>query len=84
MDDTWAWPVHGLRHPPAHGSSGWYLWTGELRADHDFFRPLHVRHVIEACPPVERFLHLAPGFRFLVAQDYEDVWFDAALLRTDD
>jgi hypothetical protein len=25
-----AWPLHGLRHPPENGASGWYIWTGEL------------------------------------------------------
>ncbi|WP_455835850.1 immunity protein Imm33 domain-containing protein [Pseudarthrobacter siccitolerans] len=28
ISNDWDWPVHGLRHPPADGTSGWYVWTG--------------------------------------------------------
>ena len=34
----------------------------------------------EWCPAVLPYLSLPPGFRFLIAPDYEDVWEDAALL----
>jgi hypothetical protein len=39
ISNDWDWPVHGLRHPPAGGTSGWYVWTGELLADDDFSSP---------------------------------------------
>lgn len=83
MTGTWAWPVHGLRHPATPDFSGWYVWSGELHEDTDFFHPWHVTHLIEACPAVKRFLHLDPGFRFLLTLDYEDVWFDETLLHID-
>jgi hypothetical protein len=74
-------PLNGLRHPPEGDTTGWYIWAGEeLSADPDFFVPLHVDHLANWCPDAIRYLGLPPGWRFLVAGDYEDVWYDASLL----
>jgi hypothetical protein len=74
-------PINGLRHLPQGDTNGWYLWCGErMSSDPDFFAPLHTRHLIERCPAVLKFLGLPPGYRFLVAGDYVDLWFDASLL----
>jgi len=76
----WDWPVHGLRHPPEKGTSGWYVWTGEWSDADDLFKPLHTAHLIERCPEITKFLDLPPGSRFLIAPGYEDVWTDESLL----
>jgi hypothetical protein len=76
----WEWPVHGLRHPPSQGTSGWYVWTGDLAASDDFFQPWHQAHLVERCPQVAHLLQLPPGSRFLVAPGHEDVWEDTTLL----
>jgi hypothetical protein len=74
-------PINGLRHAPAGDTSGWYIWAGEeLSEDEHFFQPLHVEHLNEWRPDIEKYLGLAPGWRFLIASNYEDVWFDASLL----
>lgn len=74
-------PVNGLRHPPESGTNGWYIWAGEEFDDSpEFFSALHVRHIPEIRPEVAPYLALPPGWRFLVAPDYEDVWFDESLL----
>jgi hypothetical protein len=74
-------PVNGLRHPPEGDTSGWYLWAGEeFSSDPGFFRPVHIEHVGEMRPEVLKYLALPPGWRFLIAGDYEDVWFDESLL----
>jgi hypothetical protein len=74
-------PINGLRHPPEGRTNGWYIWFGEeLRTDADFFVPLHAYHLDEACPEVLKFLALPAGYRFLVAPNHEDVWYDPALL----
>jgi hypothetical protein len=74
-------PLNGMRHLPERGTCGWYLWAGEdLSQDDDFFVPLHVMHVGEWTPEVIPYLALPPGWRFLIAPGYEDVWFDEALL----
>ena len=74
-------PINGLRHPQSDDTTGWYIWAGEqLQDDPDFFRPLHVSHLGEWCPEVRKFLGLPPGWRFLVAGEYENVWFDESLL----
>lgn len=74
-------PINGLRHLPAGDTTGWYIWAGEeLSDDPNFFVPLHVEHLVEWCPDALRFLGLPPGWRFLVAGEYEDVWEDASLL----
>lgn len=74
-------PINGLRHPPQGDTTGWYIWAGEeLSTDPDFFQPLHVSHLKEWCPQIMRFLGLPPGWRFLLAAEYEDVWEDQSLL----
>jgi hypothetical protein len=74
-------PLNGLRHPQEHDTCGWYLWAGEeMSAAEDFFKPMHVYHLIKRCPNTLKYLALPAGWRFLVAGDYEDVWFDAKLL----
>ena len=42
--------------------------------------PRHVSHLRDRLPEVEQYLGLAPGWRFLITPDYEDVWFDESLL----
>jgi len=74
-------PVNGLRHPPEGDTSGWYLWAGEeLSSAPEFFRPVHIEHLNELHPEIVKFLALPPGWRFLIAGDYEDVWYDESLL----
>lgn len=75
-------PINGLRHTPAAGTTGWYIWAGDTLSDApDFFEPLHVEHIETWCPRVLPYLALEPGWRFLVADGYEDVWRDDTLLR---
>ena len=76
-------PINGLRHPPESGGSGWFIWTGgEIdQADGTFFQPMHLAHVGSAYPAVVPYLALPPGWRFLIAPDHEDVWFDGSLLK---
>jgi hypothetical protein len=74
-------PINGLRHPPQGDTTGWYIWSGEeLSMDIDFFVPIHTFHLNERCPKIIKYLGLGPGWRFLLAPDQEDVWFDAGLL----
>jgi hypothetical protein len=73
-------PLHGLRHPPEDGTNGWYLWRGEYSQDPEFFVPLHIDHLDEWCPDAMPYLALPPGWRFLLAPDHEDVWFESSLL----
>ncbi len=75
-------PVNGLPHKPEGDTSGWYIWAGEqLSDDPGFFVPLHVEHLAEWCPAAIPYLALPPGWRFLVATGYEDVWPDQSLLQ---
>ena len=77
-----ALPLHGLRHLPANGTSGWYLWTGPepLSTAADYFLPIHTIHMVDWRPIVVPYLGLPPGWRLLLHDDYEDVWFDESLL----
>ena len=76
-------PVNGLRIHPAGTTTGWYIWAGTepMSEDPDFFLPLHVNHLEKWCPAVLPYLALPPGWRFLVVDDYEDVWSDPELLK---
>ena len=74
-------PLNGLRHPAAGDTCGWYLWAGEeLSKSPDFFVPIHVAHMDGWRPDAISFLQLPPGWRFIIAPGYEDVWFDDSLL----
>ncbi|HKR65947.1 MAG TPA: hypothetical protein VJZ00_19605 [Thermoanaerobaculia bacterium] len=74
-------PLNGLRHPQAGDSSGWYLWAGEeFSTDPDLWRAVHIEHLSDIRPEVMKYLALPPGWRFLIARDYEDVWYDESLL----
>jgi hypothetical protein len=75
-------PINGLRHPQSDGTSGWYIWCGESYSEApDFFEPRHAHHIYDESHEVARLLGLAPGWRFLLAGDHLDVWFDATLLK---
>lgn len=78
--NLWDWPLHGLRHPPTADTSGWYVWTGELQPDPDFFLPWHVAHLLNRCPELRPLLALPAGSRFIYAPGYTDVWQDDSLL----
>jgi hypothetical protein len=74
-------PLNGLRHSPTSETSGWYFWRGEeLSTAIDFFEPLHTFHLADRAPQVLKYLGLPPGWRFLIADGYEDVWFDGSLI----
>lgn len=74
-------PLNGLRHPAQGELSGWFIWGGtELSEAPDFFKPLHVAHLVERCPAAVKYLALPAGWRFLNASGQEDVWLDPALL----
>lgn len=77
-------PVNGLRHPPEGNMSGWYVWSGEgtFKEDPNFFEPVCIDHIPELKPEIVKYLGLPPGWRFLIAGHYEDVWFDENLLNS--
>jgi len=75
-------PLNGLRHPSETETCGWFLWAGkENSSNDDYFKPLHVYHLLEKYPKILKYLALPAGWRFLVADNYEDVWFDEKLFR---
>jgi len=74
-------PINGLRHPARNDTNGWYIWCGEVYSEaKDFFDSLHTYHIYEEDPNIGRLLGLPPGYRFLLAGDYLDVWYDESLL----
>ena len=77
---NYEYPINGLRHSPEGDTTGWYIWCGEYSNNPDFFKPLHVEHLKDWNPLIEKYLGLAPGWRFLITPDYEDIWEDKELL----
>ncbi|WP_424273800.1 immunity protein Imm33 domain-containing protein [Cocleimonas flava] len=72
--------MNGLRHPFENGTCGWYIWCGEdLPEDPEFFDSMHVSHISEYLPSIEKYLALPVGYRFLVTETYEDIWYDETL-----
>ena len=65
-------------------TSGWYIWCGEEYSKaSDFFSPTHAKHIYKEYPTLTKYLGLPPGYRFLIAGDYVDVWYDASLLEVE-
>ena len=76
-------PINGLRHRPEGDTTGWYIWAGlQLSEDPEFFVALHVEHLGDWCPAALPYLQLPPGYRFLIAPGYEDIWFDPSLIES--
>jgi hypothetical protein len=76
-------PINGLRIV-LEGTSGWFLWAGEkFSQDADWFQPVHAHHLLDKCPEIIPYLGLPTGWRFLIAPGYEDVWYDAELIKTE-
>lgn len=74
-------PINGLRHNRHGDTSGWYIWCGSVYSEKpDFFAPLHAEHLKERCPEIVELLGLPSGYRFLLAGEYLDIWFDDSLL----
>ena len=74
-------PINGLRHRPVNNTNGWYVWCREdSSASAEFFSPLCVEHIYKNHPELIGALRLAPGFRFVIAGDYVDVWYNESLL----
>lgn len=74
-------PINGLRHRPEGSTTGWFLWAGEeFPLADDAFQPLHLAHLSTRCPEALPYLSLEPGWRFLIAPGYVDVWSDPSLL----
>lgn len=82
VKDKNIFPINGLRHNVDEITSGWYIWAGlEFSYESDFFKPLHIEHLLDWRPDILKYLALPPGYRFLIGEDnYEDVWFDKNLL----
>ena len=74
-------PLHALRLKPEDGTCGWFIWAGEHSEAPDFFQSLHVEHLSEYVPDLLPYLGLEPGWRVLLANEYEDVWYDQNLLK---
>jgi hypothetical protein len=74
-------PVHGLRLQATIDNNGWYLWYGEYSTSESFFSPVHVKHLFPNHALVIQLLGLPPGYRFLMAENHLDIWYDPSLLR---
>jgi hypothetical protein len=74
-------PINALRHMSQGDTNGWYIWAGEEYSESvDFFQPLHIEHLQEIVPELLPYLGLGPGWRVLLAKNYEDIWYDKNLL----
>lgn len=74
-------PLNGMRVNPDPDTTGWFIWAGNTFSDDpNFFVPLHGEHLEHWAPLVLPYLALPVGWRFLIAEGYEDVWQDTDLL----
>lgn len=74
-------PINAVRHNQENGTCGWYIYGGKFSESPDFYQPLHAAHLAEYCPQIIPYLALAPGWKVILAPDYEDVWFDESVLQ---
>ncbi|HEY3898035.1 MAG TPA: hypothetical protein VGM54_05435 [Chthoniobacter sp.] len=70
-------PIYGVRHKPEGDTTGWYIWAGPMSEDPAFFKPVHTTHLESLCPRAQKYLGLAPGYKFIIDRaGYEDVWYE--------
>jgi hypothetical protein len=68
-----AMPVYGVRIQEGE----WYIYAGEYSAATDFYKPVHIAHLVELYPQVLPYLGLGAGWKFIIDdQGYEDVWYE--------
>ena len=70
-------PIYGLRIARKNPTDNveWFFYCGEGSQAPDFYKPIHVHHLSQYLPMAEKYLGLAPGYRFIIdAAGYEDVW----------
>ncbi len=51
-----------------------------MSRDPDYFQTLHVIHIGDWRPELLPYLGLPSGWRFLIAPNYEDVWYNPDLI----
>lgn len=74
-------PVRGLRNTPTPTTTGWFLWSGEMTDDPDFFLPLHLGHIWLSHAHLLPYLGMSRGWCFIVAPGYEDIWYEPEVAR---
>jgi hypothetical protein len=74
--DVANWPLKGVRHRPEAGTCGWYVFAGTYSEDPNFYQPMHAQHLLDVRPEVAEYLGMSPGWAFVIAPGYEDVWQD--------
>lgn len=74
-DTLGAMPINGMRYiSKKNDNVSWYIYCGEFSNEADFFKPLHLSHLIDILPNVLPYLSLDEGYGFVI--EYEDVWFE--------
>lgn len=69
-------PIYGTRVQIPEGCNvSWFIHCGEYSEADDFYKPVHISHVIETLPQVLNYLCLPVGAKFIIDDSgYEDVW----------
>lgn len=75
------YPIFGGRYPQTEAFSGWYIYAGKYSTADDFYRPLHLVHLVEWRPEILPLLGLPPGWRFGVNGDEIRVERDDGLIK---
>ena len=52
-----------------------------MSKEKDFFQPIHLAHLDVYCEEIIEYLALPSGWRFLIAPNQTEVWFDKKLLQ---
>ena len=74
-------PINGARQASEGDESGWYVWSGTERFDDpDFFVTMDVADLDDWCSYAMPYLALPAGYRFIIADEHEQVWFDKQML----
>ena len=69
-------PINGLRYPLDEGNNiSWFIYCGDYSDADDFFKPIHISHLIEILPEVLPYLALEENFAFVIDKNgYEDIY----------
>jgi len=75
-------PTYGTRIRPKSGEKvAWFFYSGENTQETDFFKPVHIHHVKELMPELEKYLCLDFGYKIIIDdRGYEDVWRESEMI----
>jgi len=76
LDSIGKQPIYGTRiHPEPGERISWFFHCGKHSDSVDFYQPIHIQHLKDLIPDIEKYLCLDYGYKIIITPNgHEDVW----------